>query len=314
MTCAEFETLVQRVFEGALAPGLMRDVERHAARCEACGELLRFVLDGHRPPSLSSRERDDLTGGILERTAGRTCARVEELLAQGAGGAIDGEDDGLVRAHLRHCRGCAALAGALQTLSTGLSELAEMEPGPRFVEDVLARTIRSAPSTRRIRSATAWWSREIRRSRFPAELAYSMAMLIFLILQIPGAPRTTPARGAGAAAVDPAAAVAGWWAGSAGVRGEVGEVGRAVWEETAVPVSRRGGRQLRALGSTAGRIGGVVSIAATYGKRIGVALLRTDVVEGWRLASEARKKIVERWREGPRDEGGGDGEAAGGEP
>jgi hypothetical protein len=102
---------------------------------------------------------------------------------------LESGDAELVRRHLSACAPCAALERELCALAADLPALAEIDPGPFF-----ARRVRAALAAERAEadSPRVWlatrWRRALRRPRFAIEFAYSGALLVALLIGVPGSP------------------------------------------------------------------------------------------------------------------------------
>ncbi len=122
----------------------------------------------------------DLVGAILARTSGPACGRAQSSLCARIDGELDPLDAALVDGHVAHCRECDALARALRSLAGDLPQLATADPGPGFVDAVLARTSRSA-RRRPVPGAgswAAWASKLLDRPRIALEGAFVIAVIV----------------------------------------------------------------------------------------------------------------------------------------
>lgn len=137
----------------------------------------------------------ELTRGILARTSGDPCRRLQGLACDFVDGTLEAEQVGLVRLHLGHCEACAALVGALAGLQTDLSAMAQVDPGPWFTQAVL-RATRHLPIRQEADLREFWW-RLMHRPRIALEAAYLGAaaglMGIYLPTPIPDLALRIPA-------------------------------------------------------------------------------------------------------------------------
>lgn len=181
-------TVIDRLddlFEERLNAADRREIEEHLRSCRGCREL-KDLASGEEAPIAPPA---DLLGAVLARTSGpacgsargRLCDHVDRLLAP-----VDGD---LVRAHLEGCRECGGLAAALARLAVDLPPLAEMEPGPRFVADVLARTSRRQTLPARLAAPLLAAFRLLaRRPRIAWEGAYAGSVVLLILFGTPNAP------------------------------------------------------------------------------------------------------------------------------
>ncbi len=130
-----------------------------------------------------------LIQSILARTSGSPCASARGRIVAFADGELEAIDADLMRLHVGGCPACAALAGALRRLSAELPCLAEVEPDPQFVRDVLAR-MRPRPSlAARARARLEQIPVALaRRPRIAWEVAYIGTCVLALARLAPVAP------------------------------------------------------------------------------------------------------------------------------
>lgn len=203
MICRDFERRLEPWLDGALPAGERAACDRHLAQCPRCRELM--ALAGGLDPGVweVSEQPPDLAPEILSRTSGAACARVREWLVP----LVDPSEDGplpeaehaLVELHLETCADCRALRSELEVLREDLPRLAEIDPGPGFVEGVLARTSHGRAGSpgrlvgwwRRLRAATVpgpLLPRLVRRPRFAWEAAYVAVLLLTPLIASAGSP------------------------------------------------------------------------------------------------------------------------------
>jgi len=179
--CRTYEDLLDALLEGRLSESERQALDAHAAGCPRCGELLSLATmelgDVEEPAP------EGLAEAVLARTSGSPCGRARELLCDLVDETLQEADAELVGIHLGGCAECRSTAAALARLRTDLPLLAEVRPGERFVEGVLARTSRG------------WrWRLEGRlrlllaRPRLAAEGAYLGSLVFMVLVAMPGAP------------------------------------------------------------------------------------------------------------------------------
>ena len=156
MNCAEFQERLFEWLEGQLEAVEVERMRSHAAGCLRCRELEELATGDAGLPVIEPP--DDMIASIMAQTTGGACDRalllVSERLdmaaasevgtASGVGTASRAESDPLLEMHLESCPECARLAGALERLQRELPAMAEMQPDPGFVGDVMAATVGAA--------------------------------------------------------------------------------------------------------------------------------------------------------------------------
>ena len=139
MSCDAFVGRFDALLDGSLARFEHDEIVRHLEECADCRDLCAALAAGREDaedPQLSER--------ILARTSGAACGSAVSRLCAWSDGELDAVDADLVAGHLRHCSECAGLARTLAQLQVELPRLASVDPGPAFLENVLARTSRRA--------------------------------------------------------------------------------------------------------------------------------------------------------------------------
>ena len=144
MNCAEFQERLFEWLEGRLEGTEVERMRSHAAGCLRCRELEELANGDAGLPAIEPP--DDMVASIMAQTTGGACDRalllVSERLDRAAAAAADAaEPDPLLEMHLESCAECARLAGALERLQRELPAMAEMQPDPGFVGDVMAATV-----------------------------------------------------------------------------------------------------------------------------------------------------------------------------
>jgi hypothetical protein len=185
MTCRTFLEQLDDLLEGRLTPAERQAAEEHLDVCGECRELRRLVAGSGAPEAPPA----DLLGAVLALTSGPACGSARSRLCDQIDRLLAPEDDDLMRMHLAGCRECAGLAASLARLAIDLPSLAELEPGPRFLPAVLARTSRRpelvAGWTARL---AATWRRLAYRPRIALEGACAGALILLLLFGTTNAP------------------------------------------------------------------------------------------------------------------------------
>ncbi len=187
MDCQGLIAQLEDLMAGKLRPSERRAAEEHLAACAECRDVEMLIATG-----AAERRRDVPPGfleGVMARTSGGTCRSAHQLLCDHVDGELEAVDDELLRLHLNDCPQCAGLALALARMRADMPDLGELQPGGRFVDDVLART------TRREIFAIGWvarlaegWQRLMQRPRFAFEGAYLGLIIMVLLFGIPTSP------------------------------------------------------------------------------------------------------------------------------
>jgi predicted anti-sigma-YlaC factor YlaD len=185
MSCNAFLERLEDFLQERLTPDGRRTAEAHLAACAECRELVSLAAQADAqsaPPS-------DLVGEVMVLTSGRACGSARSRLCDRVDRVLGPEDDDLMRMHLVGCAECAGLAAALARLTVDLPSLAELEPGPRFLPAVLARTSRrTAPVASWTETLAAAWRRLAYRPRIALEGAYVGGLILLLLFGTTNAP------------------------------------------------------------------------------------------------------------------------------
>jgi len=187
LDCPTLLDRLEAFLDGRLDDGERRAVERHLADCGDCRALTHRLCE--TPGTRVLEPPGDLIRSVLVETTGPVCASAREELCDWIDGELDAFDGELVRSHVAGCEECRVLVRCLTTLSADLPLLAELEPDPAFVDDVLERTLPSRSSRARWAARfAAGWQRIVQRPRFAFEGAYLGAIVLLLLVGIPNAP------------------------------------------------------------------------------------------------------------------------------
>lgn len=183
--CQQLEKHLDAFVGGSLDAGQHQVLQTHAGECERCAALLQVV----RGPSSELDVSDDVLDQVLASTSGRACQQSQSLLCDLVDGALPGEDDHLVRAHMQHCRSCSSIAQSLALLRVDLASLSELMPDAHFLDDVLAATSASAPAVPGfLDRLTATWNGLLQRPRFAWEAAWVGTAILLLLVGMPQSP------------------------------------------------------------------------------------------------------------------------------
>jgi anti-sigma factor RsiW len=205
LDCPGLLDRIEAFLEGRLNDDDRLAVEQHLSACGNCRELTQRLRAA--PEDRSLEPPAGLVETVLAGTTGSVCGTARERLCDHVDDELGPFDDELVRSHLNGCDECSALARCLSRLSAELPLLAELEPDPAFVGDVLRRTLPvRAPAAPWAARMTAGWRRLVQRPRFALEGAYVGAFALALLFGIPNSPLAgVPRKALDLATVNPVA-------------------------------------------------------------------------------------------------------------
>ncbi len=292
MDCQRFEQMLEDLLDGTVAPAGRREAEEHLSSCERCRELDALVRDtGLALPDAPA----DLTRDVLERTSGSPCTQAHALLCEQVDGTLHGVDAELLELHRNHCGACGHLGTALTHLKEDLPALALADPGPRFVEQVMAATLpldrRLARLGRRLRQG---WERIAQRPRFAWEGGYVGALILFLIFGMPASPLSAvPGEALALAQINPLHALQNSPLGQ--VPGTVGGWGTQAWDATGKRALRSGGEFSAQLGVRLRRAGLASHGFFAHGMELGEALLGGNLEQGLSVLKNMGGDLVVIW-------------------
>jgi anti-sigma factor RsiW len=200
---------LEAFLEGRLDDDVRLAVEQHLSDCAHCRELTQRLRAA--PEDRNLEPPAGLVETVLAGTTGSVCETARERLCDYVDAELEPFDGELMRSHLSGCDECSTLARCLSRLSTELPLLAELEPDPAFVGDVLRRTLPvrapTAPWADRIADG---WRRLVQRPRFALEGAYVGAFALALLFGIPNSPLAgVPRKALDFATVNPVAELKG---------------------------------------------------------------------------------------------------------
>ena len=209
MSCRDLERRLESLLAGTLPAADSRLCAEHLAGCALCRDLLELARSSDTATAGDAGLAPDLAPAGVARivmgTGGRggagACGRAHELLAADIDDPVADIDRELLHGHLAACGDCRALHGALLELARDLPRLAEVQPDPRFVAEVLRRTLPFEVQIRRWWDAL--WPELWRRPRFASEVAYVGVVALVLVFATPGSPLAAVPSGALAIAQEP---------------------------------------------------------------------------------------------------------------
>lgn len=189
MSCDAFLERIDALLDGSLARFERDEANRHLQECAACRELHAALAAGRENVNDAQGVEDaQLSMRILSRTSGAACGSAVSRLCAWSDGELDTVDTDLVAGHLRHCLECAGLARALARLQVELPRLAAVDPGPAFLESVLARTSRRARRASLGERIAARLVQLLDRPRFALEAAFVATAILVVPMLAPGSP------------------------------------------------------------------------------------------------------------------------------
>jgi len=213
MSCERIQDRLFEYVDGSLDAITHERVASHIESCADCAALAAS-LDRTEPVD------EDLTRAVLCRTTRDACDQSAERIPDWIDGSLDAFDSELVAGHVSHCTDCEALAGVMRTMAIDLPSLAEDEPDPHFVDDVMtatadrlpdwvnstlaafaevepdarffddvmAATVRKAPELSWAVRLEEWFGGLVQRPRIAWEGAYILTVCLVLLVAFPGSP------------------------------------------------------------------------------------------------------------------------------
>jgi anti-sigma factor RsiW len=213
MSCERIQDRLFEYVDGSLDAITHERVASHLESCADCAALVAS-LDRTEPAD------EDLTRAVLYRTTRDACDQSAERIPDWIDGSLDALDSELVAGHVSHCADCEALPGVMRTMSVDLPSLAEGEPDPHFVDDVMAATADRLPdwvdsalaafaevepdarffndvmaaTTRKVPELPwaarleDWFAGLLQRPRIAWEGAYIVTVCLVLLVAFPGSP------------------------------------------------------------------------------------------------------------------------------
>jgi len=245
MDCRRFEENLERLLTGELSAEESDRAKAHGTSCARCAHLLDIV---HGDPHVHELPNEEsFVAALLQKTVGSGCARAEANLCAWIDGELDETETSLVRMHVEHCPGCNAVTAALRTLAADLAGMLEIDPGPAFTRDVLART-RAADHSPAVTLAARLrdqWQRFLLRPRAAMELATAGSFVLVLLCGLPFSPlREMPRQALQVAQLNPVA-----------IAGSSTKRLQPLWADFGAPVwARSGARLIDSIDATAKRL------------------------------------------------------------
>ncbi len=188
MHCAAFMHQLDAFVAGELVTVASTAMQRHASQCPRCASVLE-VMQSSGAESKTDADTEAFVASLLQRTTGSACARAQSQLPDRIDGVLAVDDATLVDAHMRHCKGCAALAAVLGALRRDLPALALVDPGAEFTIAVLEAT-RTRPRAGHSvgERLVAAWRLLAARPRLAWEFATAACFLLILLCGLPFSP------------------------------------------------------------------------------------------------------------------------------
>jgi hypothetical protein len=85
-----------------------------------------------------------------------TCEQIEERLSEYVDGLLDAREGSAYTAHVAQCARCRPLVAQVQTLVSGLQSVAQVEPPPRLIYNILDKTIGPREAVTGWRAVLGW--------------------------------------------------------------------------------------------------------------------------------------------------------------
>lgn len=185
MDCRAFLDRLEALLAEELSEEESCSAQMHLRQCADCRELERLARVESDDPAITPPA--DLADAVLELTTGSSCRPAEGLLCDHVERRLDDVSSELVRLHVESCPDCAALVRTLIRMTEDLPVLAELEPDPRFVSDVLSAT-RDRVARRPASGLVEACRLLLQRPRIAWEGAYVATVLLALAFGSPGSP------------------------------------------------------------------------------------------------------------------------------
>jgi len=191
MNCRKFESLLELYLAGKLSKDSVQECRVHLNCCAACRELLN--LASHEPLQIDPSRSEELIQAVLEKTSGRNCGQVLELLPDRVDGSMAREFADLVDRHLENCCSCQKLFQTMKELKEVLPTFSQMDPGSTFTRECMQAIgkLQIQPPQPGFSSGRIWhWL--LVRPRLAWQSAYVLTLLLFIFIKvfaiIPGLP------------------------------------------------------------------------------------------------------------------------------
>ena len=185
VTCRTFIERIDDLLEGRLDPAERQAAEEHLRSCAGCREIEGLAAGAGAPVAPPA----GLLGAVLALTSGPACGSARARLCDHVDRLLAPVDAEMMQMHLDGCGECGRLAAALARLATDLPPLADLDPGARFLPDVVDRTSRRAPlPVRWTIGLAAAWRQLAHRPRIAWEGAYALSIILAILFGTPNAP------------------------------------------------------------------------------------------------------------------------------
>jgi hypothetical protein len=183
MHCDRLHELIDEYLTGSLGAEECSAIDAHLEDCAECQSVVTVLRASEGQPV-----SDDLVvRPVLAATTGRTCARVQDLLA----GDPEARPDQRAWAgeHVHGCAACTSVLRVLEELPGILPTFAAVDPGPDFTAEVLLATLPQSSLwsvfQTRMRDHFERWQR---RPEFAQEFSFALTIALVLLTAVPGSP------------------------------------------------------------------------------------------------------------------------------
>ena len=183
MNCRKFESLLELYLAGKLSKDSIQECRVHLNGCAACRELLN--LASQEPLQVDPSRSEELIQAVLEKTSGKNCGQVLELLPDLVDGSMAKDFADLVDRHLENCGSCQKLFQTMKELREVLPTFSQMDPGNTFTRECMQAIgkMQTQPPQPRFSSGKIWhWL--LVRPRLVWQSAYVLTLLLFILIKV----------------------------------------------------------------------------------------------------------------------------------
>lgn len=181
MSCERNQDRLFEYVVGSLDANTRDRVASHLESCADCAALAASL-------ARTEPADEDLTRAVLRRTTRDACEQSTERIPDWVDGSLDAFDAELVAGHVSHCTECEAFASVMRAMAVDLASLAEVEPDARFLDDVMAATVRKTPELSWAARLEEWFGGLVQRPRIAWEGAYILTVCLVLLVAFPDSP------------------------------------------------------------------------------------------------------------------------------
>jgi predicted anti-sigma-YlaC factor YlaD len=183
MNCRKFESQLELYLAEKLSYDSVQECRIHLNSCAACRELLD--LASKAPLKIDPAGSEELIRAVLEKTSGKNCDKVLELLPDRVDGSMAKDSADLVDRHLENCGSCQNLFRTMKELKEVLPSFSQMDPGSAFTRECMQAIgrLQNRPPQPGFSSGGIWhWL--LVRPRLAWQSAYVLTLLFFIFIKV----------------------------------------------------------------------------------------------------------------------------------